>query len=315
MGRLLPGRLTRVGYIDGVALDMLAAPRWHAGLLAGAKPRWQYQEQATSIQKFGSYLGYEYEEDNGLRLEQYIALAGEYHSGTISRELLHLYGNLRRGGDWSVYHQIDLDINRGWRMEKAGSRLALSSVYLNARYRVSRRASLGVSYDSRQNYWTYEQQTMTDSLFDDELRRGLRTRFNLRLPAHIVLNTELGYRKGTGDLSGTKSYSIYVSKSYFFVRGLNLSARYSAFDGPNNLGDTYTFRLNHQVSNAVMLGLAYGSYGYEMNSPSQKRRNNWWESELRIELPLRTFMYGRYQHQSGDDLKGQTLHLELGKRF
>lgn len=313
-GRILPRRLTRVGYLDGATADLRLGDSWHTGILAGAKPRWQFQEKQMSLQKYGSYLGFEIDRDQ-LRAEQYLALVGEYHGGTISRELLHLHGNLRQGSKWGLYHQLEFDINRGWRQEKSGRSVALSSIYLNARHRFSRRVALSVSYDSRQNYWTYEQQTVADSLFDDELRRGLRTRLSLRLPARIVLNSELGYRKGSDESEATKSYSLYLSKSSLVLRGLNLSARLSAFTGPNSSGNTYTLRLNHQLNNRVMLGAGYGAYMYKTNLQAVQRRNDWWEGEVRIELPLRTFVYGRYQAQSGDDIVGNTLDLEIGKRF
>jgi len=315
VGRLLPRQLSRVGYIDGAALDIRQGSGWHSGVMAGAKPRWQFQEEEMSIEKYGLYTGYEHGSFRETYFEEYLAFVGEYHGSYINREFFNIRGRLQSNKGWALSHQIDLDLNRGWRFDKTNSRINLSNVYLSARYRLSSRVTVGGTYDSRQNYWTYEQQTTADSLFDSELRKGFRGNVNLHLPFYFNLNTQLGYRDNGGGNAGTVSYSSYLSKSNIITRQSRLSFRYSGFNGPVNDGYSYALRASQDLSRGVSLGGGYGTYAYKTQSLSQERISRWWESELRLALPYSFFANGHYQRSYGDDLDGHTIQLELGKRF
>jgi hypothetical protein len=313
LGRLLPRQLTRVGYIDGASVDIRPATGWHLGVLAGAKPRWQFRDDQMSLQKYGAYAGYEIGSFRETLFEQYAAFAGEYHGSEISREFLHVKGRLQSHRGWSISHQLDIDLNRGWRLAKADSRIKLSNLYINARYLLSKRVTVSGSYDSRQNYWIYEQQTTADSLFDDELRRGVRGNLSLHLPYQLNLNSQVGYRDNAADVDGTVSYSVYLSKSNVITRRSMISARYSGFDGPFSKGHSYTFRASQSLGNSTTFGGGYGSYSYTTQSIGLERLSHWWEADVRLNLPHALFAHGRYQNSYGEDLDGHAI--QLGVRF
>ncbi len=315
LGRILPRRLSRVGYVDGATVDFRMAEAWHVGVLAGAKPRWQFRDEQMTFQKYGTYLGFERGSYSTTFLEQYFAFAGEYRGSEISREFFHLRGRVQSGAGWSISHQMDVDLNRGWRLDKADSRVEITNLYLSARHKLSRVLSVTATYDSRQNYWTYEQQSTADSLFDDELRRGVRGSVHLRLPYQLNLHTQIGYRDNSGGGAGTVSHSTYLSKSNLLTPRSMLSVRFSGFNGPVNDGYSYAIRVNQDIRRTIILAAGYGAYSYTAQSIDQERISRWWEGSIRVDLPYALFAHGRYQHSYGDDLDGNTLQVELGKRF
>lgn len=315
LGRILPRHLTRVGYVDGGAIDFHTGAGWHVGLSGGVKPRWQYSSDDLTLQKYGIYAGYENRSQGNVQFDQYVAFAGEYHRSDISRELLNLQGTLKVGKSLWFNNQFEVDINRSWRKEKSGKSLELSSVFLNARWRINKQVSLGSSYDTRRNYWTYIQQSIADSLFDDQLRRGARADLNLSLPYQLILNSQIGYRKAADESDPTISLVFYASKSGVPTSQTRVSARYSKFNGPTNDGYNYSVRLAQRFGEKLTLEAANGLYRYDLALNNDSRSNRWWEGVFRLEAVHNWYADLLYQHNSGDDTHGYTLRAEIGRRF
>ncbi len=315
VGRILPRHLTRVGYVDGAAIDFAIQSNWHLGASGGLKPRWQYSSEDISLQKYGAYFGYENHISGRVRFDQYLAFAGEYHGSEISRELLDIQGSLQlKNGIW-FNNQFELDINRGWRRDKSGSGIEMSSIYLSARWRLNKSVTFGSTYDTRRNYWTYTQQSIADSLFDDQLRRGARADMYLNLPYQLSFNTQVGYRKAASDSDPTISYVFYASKAGLPSRQSRITVRYSNFNGPTNDGYNYSVRLAQRFGESFSLEAARGLYRYDLASTNDSRSNSWWEGVARLEAIRNWFFDALYQYQSGADLNGYTLRLEIGRRL
>lgn len=315
VGRILPRHLSRIGYVDGAAIDFGVGSGWHVGASGGMKPRWQYSSDDVSLQKYGAYFGYENRDRKNLRIDQYVAMAGEYHGNEISRELIDIQGSLNVSNGIWLNNQFEIDINRGWRRDKSGSSFGLSSVYLSARWRMSKHVTFGSTYDTRKNYWTYVQQSIADSLFDDQLRRGARADMNLTLPYKVNFNSQIGYRKVAGDSDPTVSLVFYLSKSGLPTPQTRISLRYSSFNGPSNDGHNYNVRVSQRLGEALSLEAANGRYQYQLASSNESRSNNWWEGVVRLEALRFWYADLLYQNDSGDDVAGYTLRIELGRRF
>lgn len=315
VGRILPRHLTRVGYVDGAAIDRHVGSGWHIGLSGGVKPRWQYSSDEITLQKYGGYVGYEIRSNNATQFEQYAAFAGEYHGSSISRELLHLQGSLKVGRGLWFSNQFEVDLNRGWRKERSGAGLEVSSVYLSARWRISKQVTVGSSYDTRRNYWTYVQQSIADSLFDDQLRRGARVDLYLNLPFQLNFNSQIGYRKAADDPDPTVSLVFYASKSGIPTSQTRISARYSKFNGPTNDGYNYSIRVAQRFGEVLTLEAANGLYRYDLSLNGDSRSNKWWEGVLRLEAIRNWYADLLFQQNSGDDTDGYTFRAEIGRRF
>ncbi|MCC6964080.1 MAG: hypothetical protein IT585_12570 [candidate division Zixibacteria bacterium] len=314
MGRILPRRLSGAGYIDGALLERRLSASVRLGILGGMRPRWQYQAQAASLQKYGGYVTVAHGNRQTGYFEQTLALSGEYHSGTTSRELLYLQGLAMFSSRWTLSHIAEVDVNRGWRRSKDNSSLVLSNFYATVRYRASRSVALGISYDNRRNYWSYENRTVADSLFDDQLRSGVRGQLNLRLPAGISLYLNSGYRKRSDEATATTSYSMSLTKTGFAIRTISLNLIYSGFDGPVNDGQSYGARLSQNFRSGSTFDLGYSEYRYRFGD-DRSRRNRAWEIALYAGIVRHLFLSGSGRLERGDDTDGLGLRTELGYRF
>jgi hypothetical protein len=314
-GRLLPRRVSSAGYLDGLLLEGRLSDHARLGLFGGTESQWALAENALSLNKAGGYVTFLAGQPTTSYLEQSVAVIGEYHGTNVNRELIALQGRISQSSRWGMFHSAELDINRGWRKEKAGNSINLSSLYLGTYYRVSPRVRLGLSYDNRTNYWTYETKSTADSLFDDHLRQGIRTQLDLSLSQHLQAGVSYGLRKRAGDSKATKSYSLNLSKSGLWRPTSMAFVQLASFNGPLERGDNYSARVNDFVTRSTSVSLAYGGYSYRAELDSSHRKNHWFEIGMQSDLGRKYFLSLSSQFNSGDDIHGVTLQSELGWRF
>ena len=314
-GRILSRRISSAGYLDGVLLEQRVSDNVRVGVFGGQEPQWAYADGQLSLSKGGGYLTYLSGDPGKSYFEQSIAAIGQYHAMNVSRELIASQGRYSSSARWGYYHTAEFDVNRGWRKDKTGQSLTLSSLYLGTYYRVSDRVRLNLSYDNRKQYWTYETKSTVDSLFDDHLRQGARAQVDISLPYAIQTSGSYGINKRAGDPATTKAYSFYLSKSGVIQRSSTTMLQYSGFRGPFERGDNYSIRVSDNLVPAVQLAVAYGVYNYTTIADGSSRKNNWFELSTVADLSRRYFFLGSVESDRGDDIKGVRLQTELGLRF
>ena len=289
LGRVISNNLSGVGYIDGALLQKSLSDKVHIGGFGGTQPEWQYSDFQTSIQKYGAYLGYTGGDIKKNRLESTLALTGEYHSSTVSREFIFLRNTLNLSSRWNFFQSSEIDINRGWRKEKSGKSLAISNLFVSGRGRFGKYLSAGLSLDNRKNYWTYELKSLADSLFDDILRRGLRADLSVRPGKGYFISPNFGYNKRSSDGKATISYGISLNKSNFIAASQYANLQFSGFTGPFTDGYNYSFRLGRYFR-SNMISLGYGAYIYQFNSGGN-RNNQWIQANGQFDLDFQCLYF------------------------
>jgi hypothetical protein len=315
IGRIISNFISGVGYIDGAQIQLNLSPQFRAGILGGFQPEWQYSKFQSSLQKYGGYLNFFTGDYQSVRFESTLAAVGIYHSSTISREFLYLQTNLRSSYHWQIYQSAEIDINRKWREEKTGKSIALSNFYISAFYQVSDPVKLGLSYDNRKNYWSYEVMSMPDSLFDDNLRRGIRGYITLRLPARFSVYSNLGYRKREGDSESTHSFSVGLNKSNLIIRGIFINLLGAGFSNPVSDGNNYSARLGKYFAGGSSLSVTYGNYYYKFSSTDTKVNNRWLRFNGQFQVYRRFFLSAEYEAGLSGDTEGDKFFGEIGYRF
>ncbi len=313
-GRILPRLTGSIGYLDGLLVDGSLSPRVRAGLFAGSYPGWMYDDRQLALTRTGGYLNYRRGDYSDLFVEQTVGAVGEYHNSNVSREYIALQGRLSKGSLWGFSNTGEVDVNRSWRKEKSGKSFELSNMYLTSWYRPVTGIRLSVSYDNRTNYWTYDNRTIADSLFDDNLRQGVRIQTDLSLPAKIYSSFSVGFRDRAGDPKTSKSYSVQLRRGNVILRGLSLSTQYASFDNSSNRGYNYTVRGGGYIRSRMNLDLSYGHYAYKDFTGIQNA-NDWVELYSRADFSRKYWLGFRVQVNSGDDIKGYQIQTELGHRF
>ena len=314
IGRLLLKNVSSVGYIDGFMAEHRIAGSWFAGLFAGTRPQWQSSRFQTSLQKVGLFLRGQQGDYRKLHWEGTLAIAGEYHGRTVSREFVAIQNQIR-GKSWQLYQSAELDVNRQWRFQRTGQRMALSNLYLSLYASLTRAVRASLSYDNRQNYWSYDTRTVEDSLFDDLFRRGVRASLSVRAPARILISANGGLRHREAETQNTYSYGGTFSKGGFLLRNLRLSAQISGFTGPMSNGLSWSVMLTRYDRSGQLIGVGLRSYRYSFSETSFSRTNQTLVGQLQIHVAGSLFLFSTYEHGLNGDLKSSRFLVEAGYRF
>jgi hypothetical protein len=97
---------------------------------------------------------------------------------------------------------------------KAQSDFSLTSLYLSTQYTPVRLLTINLSYDARRSVIYYETfKSLYDSLFENQLRQGLRLSFFIRPFRGMFLNLGGGYSFQKGDIKPSRNFNISVTKS------------------------------------------------------------------------------------------------------
>ena len=315
VGRFLPRRLGNIGYIDGASARAKVSNRIHVGAFAGRQPKWGYNEDAPALSKYGGYFTYRTEGRVDWYFDQSVGMISEFFESNLNRSFLAWSGSLRHKASWGVSQSIELDVNRGWRQDKAGGSLTLSNLFLHSWIRLNRAARVSLQYDNRQNYWTYQYLSRADSLFDSRVRQGLRGRIDLTPISRTWMSASVGYRKAAGDEDPSISYSGSVRRSRFFGYELSISLRWSGFDGIYENGNNYSIRADLPAGAMGSPYVSYGGYEYSVDNQDGSRSSNDIEIGTRFDFIQGYYIGGSGEWSTGDDIDGLRIQIELGFRY
>jgi hypothetical protein len=315
LGRIISNQFSGVGYIDGLLLQQRLNQNFRTGVFAGTQPDWQYADLQTSIQKYGAYLTYLQGNYGANRYESTLALTGEYHSSTVSREYIYLQNNFFINRKWSLYQSMELDYNRSWRKERTNQTFSLSNLYISGRWEVQSWVSLGLRYDNRKNYQTYQTRTIADSLFDDALRQGLRGNISFILPANYRLFGNFGVRKIETEKNYTYSYASGISKVNFLMPGMRFFINGTGFSNFFTRGVNYSLTVGKYFRTNLNLDLGFGGYTYKLKADNTSRKNQWGRISATTNIYHRFYINSQYEYNWGDDVHGHQLFLEIGYRL
>jgi hypothetical protein len=314
LGRIIAGSFSGVGYIDGLVAFARFSETLEAGVFAGTQPQWQYADFQTTLQKYGAYVNFKKGHRRGIRYESTLALAAEYHTSTVSREFIHLRNRISQSGKWNIYQSLDLDINRDWRKERTGESMILSNLYLSGSINPYSWLRATISYDNRKRYWTYDIQSLDESLFDDRYRRGVKTGLTFNLPHNYMISTNLGFRGIEGEDESRYSWSAALRKTDFTALRLSYGIRYTGFSDTYSDGRRFSANLGRYFR-SFNINLEYGFYKYEYNTYISQRSSEWIRIETFIRINRNFYLSANGQRGFGDDLRGDLLLTEFGFRF
>ncbi|KAA3613156.1 MAG: hypothetical protein D8M58_12675 [Calditrichaeota bacterium] len=314
-GRIISNKFSGVGYIDGLLLQHNVTNKFHWGLFGGTQPEWQYSGVQTGFQKYGLYLNYVRGDYGQQRFESTLALAGAYHGSTVSREFLYFQNSYNSGRKWNFYQSLELDINRDWRKDATGETISLTGVYINGRYNITNKMYVGLNYDNRKNYFTYETRNLVEGLFNDALRQGMRVSFNWRFLKNYRVFTNIGARKRDSNRDLTYSYTGGFSIANLFKQRMTLATRFSGFSNFYTEGMSPSISVSKYFRGGHSLRLNYGNYFYNLKTGGNERLNQWARLDGQIELPFRFYLSNNYEYTWGDDSKGHRIFSEIGYRF
>jgi hypothetical protein len=313
-GRIVSNRLSGLGVIDGLVLERRLWRNGSLGFIGGAAPKWYYGSFTPSFRKTGVFASLHSGESVLRQWESTWAFAGEYNGTLISREFFYIQNQIRLDRVL-IYQSTDLDWNRNWRLERAGRRLSLTSLYMNADVKVSKWLNAGFSYDDRRQVLTLEQRSLADSLLDAALRVGMRGRMRIQLPEGMSIFADAGLRDEAGQKRRSRSWSGGFSKTGLFWRSTSINAYSTSFSNTQITGRYESVRLNQTIRGIHSVSAGYSHSLYEMKSMAIARHTHRVQFDASIQMPSRFFISEQIEYAWGAEGPGYHLFMEFGYRL
>jgi outer membrane biosynthesis protein TonB len=321
VGRVGINNFVGVGYLDGGIVRLRVHPKLRIGAFGGRAADYEGFGFASEGSKYGAFVslspagryatgGYDVA----------LALVHENAEGDVSREYVSLESRFGSGSRWSVFQRAELDVNRGWRKELSASSLQLSNVSLSGNLRLSGAATAFVSYDGRRNFRYYQNRVVPEDVFDDLLHQGLRAGVNFFRPGGFGATAGVGMSLKEQDprhpeLNIANAYSANAGLRHGNLGGFSVGLDASGFSNGYTDGGLVSARVGRRFAAGHMLDLSWGRSLYRIKLDEQQRSTQWLRLVGRIELTRHFFFVSDLEYDSGDDLQGPRVFIELGSVF
>lgn len=313
VGRVIPQKISSIGYIDGGAFLYKATESQYIGAFGGNIPKMLYYETPISIQKYGGFYGLDFNAGRHVRLENTVGFGGEYDGAVISREFINLRNNFSLFSNFSLSQVSEIEVNRGWRREKADADYSISSMYVNGNWKASKTLSFGIQYDTRKNYYRLNTRSLADSLFDDATTMGLKENVYLRFLPTASLYFGLGHTQFNNNGKAPINYNLGLNVDNFILKRLYLNTYYTGFKSDMNNGYNGSMNFRKSFLNGNDFSIGYGRYQYDYNSgQASTLKSDWSRVGGTVQLILKTYVTADYEYRWGEADNGHRGFVELG---
>jgi len=307
-GRLGGGSFVGLGYLDGVVGQARPASGVQLGGFFGRTPDVQDVGVPTGA-KYGAFV--RFAKPGRSAGELLFSGAREFAGSEISREYIGQQAQLRNGNVW-LYERVEIDLNTGWRRERAGNAFDVSEARALLTWRASPEADVTLSYDRSRNYWSALNKGLTTELFDRRLRQGVRADVQVSRPGGI------GYWMGgsarTEEGTEEVSYAGHAGLRSPPFASVNLSVEGSWYSALSTRGMLLTARAGRSLRGGHRVDLSYTANRYQAGA-GEWSMSQW----LRASGYAQGFgaAFGRvdFEYAIQDPLPGVRGLVEFGYRF
>jgi hypothetical protein len=314
MGRLLAGEISGMGQIDGLMVTYGSRNGLRGGLFYGTSPNPQTSSVHSNLTKAG-ILGIYRATIGTQQISSTVALTGEYHLGSISREFAYLQTQWNVSRFFSIYENAEVNIYRGWRRDAEGKSVELTNVVLNAVWSPVRKLTMTFGYDARSNYRTYESRSQPDSLFDTRLWQGARASADVQLPWGMSAGMSAGLRKREGDPETMRNASIQYSLNNPLGSQMVFLARENLFQNAMTSGEQPSIGISRRCFSRVFLTARVGQDRYQRRITNASSVIRWLQMNLDVDVTRLAYAsaYGEYYRGGGQNT--DRYLLEIGFRY
>jgi len=224
VGRKINNYISNLGAIDGLQ----AEKQWNhivIGTFFGSRPNNLNYGINFNLMQYGGYVTYINQTNKGQQLST-VAFAEQQNHHVTDRRFLYFQHQNSTIKNITLFGSAEIDLYTVKDSKPQGT-FNLSSIYVSARYRASRKLSLFGSYDARKNIIYYETyKSFIDQLLEDEMRQGLRCSFNYHPFKKVTVGGSAGYRFEKNQPSPARNFNSYITISQ--LSPLHISATLSA---------------------------------------------------------------------------------------
>jgi hypothetical protein len=307
-GRIGAHPFVSIGYLDGVLAEVRPTRNVQLGAFAGNTI---VIGGPTGGTKAGGFLRIAPRET---RLHYEVVAAGvqENADDDVSREYLGLQGQLRSGGVW-FYQRAEIDLNRGWRLDRAGTSTQLTDARSLLSWRMSPTRSFSFSYERRRNFWYAGNRGLPVESFDDRALQTFRADVDL-----ARANTAGIWAGGSVRLRDGDELTVYdVHGGFRTPRFLSMrtSIEGTLYRTEYNLGVQATARIGRDLKGGHRIDASYNFNGYDMRGPEGQLQSQWIRLSGYGQISKGAYGRADLEYGIGNDFDGMRALLEAGYRF
>ncbi len=205
LGRDYNRKLSSVGSSDGVQFEK-NIKQFYVGALAGFRPNLATFGINTSLFQYGAYAGFQSRKK--FISTTTLGYIEQYNTGVLDRR----YGTLQHNSQWGklrFFVSSELEL-----YNPTVNQLRLSGFYFSTNYRINKKASAMLSYDTRKAIVFYQSKysNITNVLGTEDVgRQGLRFRFNYNFTPKLYTGVSANYRFQSNNINASYNYYGFIS--------------------------------------------------------------------------------------------------------
>ena len=236
VGRKYSAKLNSIGSIDGVQAEK-SFKNFYVGAMAGFRPDLITFGFNSSLFQYGAYVGYQNNKGKYTSTTT-LGYVEQTNNGSTDRRYAALQhdGNL---GKLNLFASTELDL-----YNPINNTLRLTSLYLSANYRLTKKARLMLSYDTRKSivYYQSDFSTINQYPFGDIGRQGLRARFNYTFTTKLSAGVGANIRFQSNNLNQSTNYNGFLTYRFSNNGGrLNVALGYNTTSSLHYLMPSVTY--------------------------------------------------------------------------
>ena len=282
LGRHLNSKIGNIGATDGLQIERKFGD-FYGGFVVGSRPNYTDYSYNIKLFEYGGYLGLS-NRKNDSYVENVIGAFQQTNNGKVDRRFLYFQHSDNLISKTNLFLSTEVDLYKKER-NVGKSTFSLTSLYLSLRVAPSRVFSVTTTYDARRNVVYYETyKFLIDTLFQNELRQGLRVNTNFRPVDNLFIGLNAGYKFRSGDVRPSRNYGGYISYSdlpfFDITPSLNFTKIMSSYVDGTDFGG----RLSKYLSNGMYISAGYRKVQYQFTAFSGSVKQDIFTADLSVPL-------------------------------
>ena len=255
LGRRINPRISSMGAIDGLQVEK-GLGKFLLGAIAGSRPNYSDYSFDISLPQIGAYVGYNTLKD-AKQSQTTLGFIEQRNGGNTDRRFAYFQHTNTLVKDLSFFGSMEVDLfeNVDGTSKTTAS---LTNLYVSLRQRISKKASVSLSYDNRKNIIYYESyKSYIEQLIDDETRQGLRLNLNYH-PFKLItwgVNASWRFQKSNSNLSKNLNSYVNISRLPWLKAAASISANF--LQTPYINSKMYNLRLERDIVPGKLNGELY----------------------------------------------------------
>ena len=242
LGRHMNNNISSVGPIDGLQVEK-GFGNFALGGVIGSRPDFLHMGLNSNLFEYGAYIN-RLDTISQRQMQSTIAIFQQSNHGRTDRRFLYFQHNNNIVNNLYLFFSSEIDLFK-LQNNKAKSDFSLTSLYLSTQYTPIRPLTVNLSYDARRSVIYYETfKSLYDSLFENQLRQGLRLSFFIRPFTGIFINLGGGYSFQKGDIKPSRNFNISITKSDIPLIDISATLTFNRIFSNYQSGTIYGITLN-----------------------------------------------------------------------